>query len=142
MFTIPDIIQDLHRAVRFIRYNAANYGINRGRLGIMGISSGGHLALMVATQGTPGRAEAKDPVDRESSSVQAVACFFPPTDFLNWGAPGVDGVGLASIVGGFRQAGSTGRCSVGAAGRPAGERSWVGRLLGRQRGRRTLYRMV
>ena len=31
---------------------------------------------------------AKDPVDRESSRVQAVACFFPPTDFLNYGKPG------------------------------------------------------
>ncbi len=28
------------------------------------------------------------PVDRESSRVQAVACFFPPTDFLNFGAAG------------------------------------------------------
>ncbi len=98
MFTIPDIIQDLHRAVRFIRHNAAKYGVNRDRLGIMGISSGAHLALMIATQGAKGRADAKDPVDREGSAVQAVACFFPPTDFLNWGAPGVDGVGLGSMA--------------------------------------------
>ncbi|HEU4751610.1 MAG TPA: prolyl oligopeptidase family serine peptidase, partial [Armatimonadota bacterium] len=28
---------------------------------------------------------AKDPVDQTSSRVQAVACFFPPTDFLNYG---------------------------------------------------------
>ncbi len=98
MFTIPDIIQDLHRAVRFIRYNAARYSVNPDRLGIMGISSGAHLALMIATQGAKGRADAKDPVDRESSAVQAVAGFFPPTDFLNWGAPGVDGVGLASMA--------------------------------------------
>ena len=26
----------------------------------------------------------------EPSRVQAVACFFPPTDFLNWGSPGRD----------------------------------------------------
>jgi len=97
-FTIPDIIQDLHRAVRFIRYNARKYGVNPGRLGITGSSSGGHLALMIGTQGTKGRADAKDPVDRENSAVGAVACFFPPTDFLNWGAPGVDAVGLASMA--------------------------------------------
>ena len=30
----------------------------------------------------------KDPVDRESSRVQAVACFFPPADLLNYGQPG------------------------------------------------------
>ena len=98
MFTIPDIIPDLHRAVRFIRHNAAMYGVNPDRLGIMGISSGAHLALMIATQGAKGEANAKDPVDRESSAVQAVACFFPPTDFLNWGAPGVDGVGQGSMA--------------------------------------------
>jgi len=98
MFTIPDIVQDLHRAVRFIRYNAAKYGVNADHLGIIGISSGGHLALMIATQGTKGQADAKDPIDRQSSAVQAVTCFFPPTDFLNWGAPGVDGVGLGSMA--------------------------------------------
>ena len=30
----------------------------------------------------------KTPVDRESSRVQAVACFFPPADLLNYGQPG------------------------------------------------------
>jgi acetyl esterase/lipase len=63
----------------------------------LGSSSGGHLALMIATQGGPGPAAATDPVDHESSAVQAVAVFFPPTDFLNWGAPGVDGVGRGPL---------------------------------------------
>ena len=97
-FSIPEIIEDLPRAVRFIRYNAANYGVNPARLGVLGSSSGGHLALMMGTQGREGPADAKDPVDREGSAVGAVACFFPPTDFLNWGSPGVDAVGLASMA--------------------------------------------
>lgn len=97
-FIIPEIVEDLHRAVRFIRHNAAKFGVNPERLGILGSSSGGHLALMIATQGGKGPADAEDPVDRESSAVGAVACFFPPTDFLNWGAPGVDAVGLASMA--------------------------------------------
>ncbi len=97
-FTIPEIVEDLHRAVRFIRYSATKFGVNPDRLGILGSSSGGHLALMIGTQGGKGSADAKDPVDRESSAVGAVGCFFPPTDFLNWGAPGVDGVGLASMA--------------------------------------------
>ena len=29
-----------------------------------------------------------DPIERVSSRVQAVACLFPPTDFLNYGEPG------------------------------------------------------
>jgi acetyl esterase/lipase len=98
-FTIPEIVQDLHRAVRFIRHNAAVYGVNPDRLGITGSSSGGQLALMIATQGGKGNPNAPDPVERESSSVQAAAVFFPPTDFLNWGAPEVDAVGLGTMAG-------------------------------------------
>ena len=36
----------------------------------------------------PAKKDAKDPVDRTSSDIQAVACFFPPTDFLNYGKEG------------------------------------------------------
>jgi acetyl esterase/lipase len=92
-FSIPDIVLDIHRAVRFIRHNAAQYGVDRNRLGILGSSSGGQLALMIAVQGGPGPSDAPDEVDRDSSAVQSVACFFPPTDFLNWGGPGIDAVG-------------------------------------------------
>ena len=92
-FFIPEIEQDIHRAVRFVRHYAAQFEVNPEKLGITGASAGGHLSLTMATQGRPGNPEAKDPVDRESSAVQAVACFFPPTDFLNWGKPGEDGVG-------------------------------------------------
>jgi acetyl esterase/lipase len=87
-FTVPEIIQDMKRAVRFIRYHAKDYGIDPARVGIAGASAGGHLSLMLGTAGENGDPAAKDPVDRESSRVQAVACFFPPTDFLNYGKPG------------------------------------------------------
>src|SRR5262249_47509030 len=87
-FTVPEIAKDVHRAVRFVRHNARQYGIDPDRIGIMGASSGGQLALLIATTGGPGDPEADDPADRESSRVQAAAVFFPPTDFLNFGEPG------------------------------------------------------
>ncbi len=87
-FTVPEIIEDVHRAVRFIRYHAKDYHIDPDRIGITGGSAGGHLSLMLGTAGTAGDPKAKDPVERVSSRVQAVACFFPPTDFLNWGKEG------------------------------------------------------
>ena len=87
-YTVPEIIQDMNRAVRFIRHHAKDYGIDPDRIGIYGGSAGGHLSLMLGTAGDKGDPKAKDPVDRESSRVQAVACFFPPTDFLNYGKPG------------------------------------------------------
>jgi acetyl esterase/lipase len=87
-FTIPEILDDMHRAVRFVRYHAKDYRIDPDRLGITGSSAGGHLSLMLGTDGAAGDPKAKDPVERVSSRVQAVACFFPPTDFLNWGKAG------------------------------------------------------
>jgi acetyl esterase/lipase/lysophospholipase L1-like esterase len=92
-FAIPEILTDMHRAVRYIRHHAADYGVDPARLGIMGGSAGGHLSLMQGTAGTPGDPKAADPVERESSRVQAVACFFPPTDFLNYGKPGEIAIG-------------------------------------------------
>jgi acetyl esterase/lipase len=87
-YTVPEIIQDMNRAVRFIRHHAAEDHIDPNRIGITGASAGGHLALMIATAGEKGDPHARDAVDRESSRVQAVACFFPPTDLLNYGKPG------------------------------------------------------
>lgn len=96
-FVITEIVPDIHRAVRFIRHNAARYGVDPNRLGITGGSAGGHLSLTMATQGGPGDPQARDPVDRESSAVQGVACFFPPTDFLNYSRPGEDAVGVGVL---------------------------------------------
>ena len=92
-FTITEVVDDMHRAVRYIRHHAADYAIDSQRFGITGASAGGHLSLMQGTVGTPGDPQAKDPVDRESSRVQAVACYFPPTDFLNYGKPGENAMG-------------------------------------------------
>ena len=83
--SIMEIAEDMQRSIRFIRHHAREYGIDPGRLGVTGGSSGGHLSLMLATRGGPGPADAADPVDRESSAVQAVAIFYPPTDLLNLG---------------------------------------------------------
>jgi acetyl esterase/lipase len=87
-FTIPEIVDDMNRAVRWVRYHAKDHKIDPDRLGIIGASAGGHLSLMMGTAGSDGDPKAADPVDRVSSRVQAVVAFFPPTDFLNFGAPG------------------------------------------------------
>ncbi|RME96395.1 MAG: alpha/beta hydrolase, partial [Verrucomicrobia bacterium] len=83
--SVPEIIEDIHRAVRFVRHHSREYGVDPDRLGITGGSAGGHLSLMIATRGGPGPADALDPVDRASSAVQAVAVFFPVTDLLHLG---------------------------------------------------------
>jgi len=102
-FAIPEIMQDIHRSVRFIRHNADRFGVDPERIGIAGGSAGGHLSLMIGTTGAKGDPKAKDPVDRESSAVNCVACLCPPTDFLNYGKPGEDAVGVG-ILKDFRPA--------------------------------------
>jgi acetyl esterase/lipase len=87
-FTIPEILDDINRAVRFIRYHARDYKVDPDRFAIIGASAGGHLSLMQGTAGDKGNPDTDDPVDRVSSRVQAVAAFFPPTDLLNYGKPG------------------------------------------------------
>jgi len=83
--TVQEIVEDVHRAARFVRHHAKDYGIDPNRLGVFGGSSGGHLSLMLATRGGPGDPNAADPVDRESSAVQAATVFYPVTDLLNLG---------------------------------------------------------
>lgn len=83
--TVQEIIQDMHRGIRFMRHHSKKYGIDTSRIGVTGGSAGGHLSLMLATRGGPGDPQAEDPIDRESSHVDAVAIFYPVTDLLNLG---------------------------------------------------------
>ena len=87
-YTIPEIVPQVRRAIRFIRDNAATYDISPNAIGVSGGSAGGHLSLEIAGLGDDGDPNAKDPVERVSSRVNAVVAFFPPTDFLNWGETG------------------------------------------------------
>lgn len=87
-YAIPDALEDVQRAVQFVRYNAKAYKIDKEYIGITGTSSGGHLSLLAGTSDDIANPAAKDPVEQVSSKVQAVAVFCPPTDFLHYGFPG------------------------------------------------------
>lgn len=97
-YAIPDQVEDVKRAVRFVRYNAKEYGIDPDKIGITGLSSGGHLSLMVATADDKPMTNVRDAVDRVSSRVQAAAVFYPPTDFLNWGQEGFSPAAMQAIL--------------------------------------------
>lgn len=79
-FKVPDAVSDVRRAVRYIRHNAEEFGVDPEKLGVFGASAGGHLALMLGTTGDDGDPGAEDPVERESSRVAAVVAYFPPVD--------------------------------------------------------------
>ncbi len=79
-YNVVEIVEDIRRAVRYIRLHAAEYGIDPQRIGVMGGSAGGHLALLLATTGDDGQPDASDFVLRESSRVQAAVALAPPVD--------------------------------------------------------------
>lgn len=63
----PIMMRDAARAIRLVRARAAEWKIERQRVGIMGSSAGGHLASTVLTHFDSGQLDAEDPVERESS---------------------------------------------------------------------------
>lgn len=87
-YTVPEALADVQKAVQFVRYHASEYGIDPNKIGITGTSSGGHLSLLAAMSDDIADTSAKDPIDKTSSKVQAVAVFCPPTDFTNYGSAG------------------------------------------------------
>jgi dipeptidyl aminopeptidase/acylaminoacyl peptidase len=86
VFNVQDQVSDTQRAVRFVRQRAGQFRVDGHRLGLAGASAGGMLALMVAMNADEGNGASEDVVERASDRVQAVGCFFAPTDFTNYGS--------------------------------------------------------
>ena len=81
---IQDTLEDARCAVRWVRAHASEHGLDASRIGAMGRSSGGYLALMLATgEGEEGDGSA---CPRASSSVSIVISEAGPTnlDPLLW----------------------------------------------------------
>jgi acetyl esterase/lipase len=96
-YNVSEIISEVQRAIRFIRYHSADYGIDPERLGVTGASAGGHLSVSAGVFGKEAVTEqeyraihsippgqAIDPVELVSSRVRVVACYYPPTNFVNY----------------------------------------------------------
>lgn len=94
----PSQLEDVERAVRFVRHHAMRWGIDPDRMGGVGGSSGGHLTLMLGLRDSPERAGEPDPVNRESAKLQAIVPWAPPTDFMLSNSTFVSGT-LASLFG-------------------------------------------
>jgi acetyl esterase/lipase len=93
----PAQIEDVKCALRYMRANAAELGVDPERIVVSGNSAGGHLSLMSGAlsdptfEGSGGNAE-------HASSVAAVISFYPPTglDARDWGGmPALFGKGAA-----------------------------------------------
>lgn len=79
-YNVPEAVEDVRRAVRYIRMKAPDWEVDAERLGVYGGSAGGHLSLMLGLASDGGDANSPDVVLRQSSRVACVVSIFPPTD--------------------------------------------------------------
>ena len=77
----PAQVDDVTRAVQFVRHQAMQWGLDPRRIAVMGPSAGGHLALWIGLHPDRRDPKAADPVERESTRVSAVVNYYGVTDF-------------------------------------------------------------
>jgi acetyl esterase/lipase len=70
-------LQDAQRALSLVRSKAAEWGLNPQRIGMVGFSAGGHLALATATSFEKRSYEAVDDVDKISCRPDFVVPVYP-----------------------------------------------------------------
>jgi acetyl esterase/lipase len=77
----PVELGDAQRAIRTVRYKAADFRVLPDRVGIMGFSAGGHLASTAGTHFDAGNSSAADPIDRVSSRPDFLVLCYPVVTF-------------------------------------------------------------
>lgn len=73
----PAPLQDAARAIRIVRSRAGEWGLDPGRIGILGFSAGGHLASTAGTHFDSGKADASDAVERVNSRPNLMILIYP-----------------------------------------------------------------
>jgi acetyl esterase/lipase len=73
----PIELGDAQRAIRTLRAHAAEWRLDPARIGIMGFSAGGHLAVSAGTHFDTGKAGAADVVERVGSRPDFVVLGYP-----------------------------------------------------------------
>ncbi|HXR15445.1 MAG TPA: alpha/beta hydrolase [Terriglobales bacterium] len=93
----PAQLDDVQRAVRWLRANASKYNIDGNRIGAFGHSAGAQLAALLGMEDT--RDNSDPALAKFSSRVQAVVDVSGPSDFLTNHDPDGDAM-LANFLGG------------------------------------------
>ena len=75
----PAQVQDVNCAIRYLRANATDLGLDPDRIGVSGNSAGGHLSLMAAATNYDQIFEGDGGSNEVSSEIKAVCAIYPPT---------------------------------------------------------------
>lgn len=86
-FHYPAALEDVQRAVRFVRHHAQKFGIDPNRIGGHGGSSGAHLIALVAMLASAGNPNDGDAVNRQPATLQAVVVRAGPSKLDEMKAP-------------------------------------------------------
>ena len=89
-FNVAEMLSNLNEGIRWVKKHAGDYQVDPERLGLMGASAGGHLACLAAVTAEAGPGDSAGNGANQSTRVKAVAVFFPPTDFLDFGGKALD----------------------------------------------------
>jgi len=77
----PAQLHDCKGAIRWIKANAARFNLDPDRIAVFGASAGGHLAALLGTTADVKDLEGEVGGNLEQTSrVQAICAFYPPTD--------------------------------------------------------------
>lgn len=79
----PAQVEDVKAAVRFLRQNAKSLKVDPDRIGAMGFSVGGYLALMLGLTGPEDGLDGAVPKGVPSARVSAVVDYFAPVDLAD-----------------------------------------------------------
>jgi len=80
----PAPLQDAQRAIRTVRSRAGEWGVDPGRIGIIGFSAGGHLASSAGTHFQNRYSEPADEIDRCSCRPDFMILMYPVISFTEW----------------------------------------------------------
>lgn len=72
-----EALADAQRAIRLVRSRAAEWNVNSHRIGILGFSAGGEVALLSAINHDSGKVDASDVIERQSSRPDFFAPIYP-----------------------------------------------------------------
>jgi acetyl esterase/lipase len=80
----PAPLQDAQRAVRTVRSRAEEWGIEPGRIGILGFSAGGHLASSAGTHFSKRYNKTTESIDRVSCRPDFMVLVYPVISLTEW----------------------------------------------------------